>query len=152
MESSIRIKSRSLQVAVLPMLVLVAGLCGQSALAGGNGSGQPSGGTLAGTATIPTATMSGLTSVIMTGIGSTTTVTTTPTSGGGTQTTTTVTVPASSVARVFSNIGVRFDPSARYQGVSGVTYSVEPITHPVTGVTEIRVSSHKITLGQTYNF
>ncbi len=129
MKINMQLKSPSLRFVVLPLLVVTAGLCGQSASAGGNGSGQPSGSTLAGTSAVPTATMSGQTSVIMTG-GSTTTTETTPTGGGGTVTTTTVTLSATSVLNTLNSAGLNHDPNStvQYVGPSGTVYTVSPDT------------------------
>ena len=160
MKINMQLKSPSLRFVVLPLLVVTAGLCGQSASAGGNGSGQPSGSTLAGTSAVPTATMSGLTSVIMTGSGPTSTVTTSPVSGGGTQTITTVTLPASTVNSRLGAVGLAYsyDPNVTYRGPSGTTYSFSATTDspgsaPSAGSTRsISIKAHKITLGTSYNF
>lgn len=146
-------KSRSLKIVVLPLLVVASGLCGQSALAGGSSSGQPSGSTIAGTAMTPTATMSGLTSVILTGSGPTSTVTNTPVAGGGTQTTTTVTVPSASVSSVFNNLGVRYDPGASYEGPSGSTYSFRTTQGPNNiNPTIVITARHPIKVGAGFKF
>lgn len=160
MKLDLQQKFRLSNAVVLPLLVVAAGLCGQPALAGGNGSGQPSGTTVAGSSTTPTATMSGLTSVIMTGSGPTSTVTTSPVSGGGTQTITTVTLPASTVNSRLGAVGLAYsyDPNVTYRGPSGTTYSFSATTDspgsaPSAGSTRsISIKAHKITLGTSYNF
>ena len=121
---------------------------------GGNGAGQPSGSTVAGSTTTPTATMSGLTSVILSGSGPTTASVTTPTSGGGTQTTTTVTVPASSVRTQLGAVGlvVGNDPNTTYVGPSGNTYNISEGPGLITDRPNITIKAHTIKLGVGYTF
>ena len=57
--------ARSMRVASLPLILLAAGFCSQSAFAGSNGSGAPSGATVAGTSSVPTPGQSAQTGLLL---------------------------------------------------------------------------------------
>ena len=107
MKSRKQVIARSMRIAALPLLLIAAGVCGQSALAGGNASGQPSGSTVAGATTTPPPAVSALTAIVMGGAGPTvTTTTTTNTTTGAVTTTRTVSVPATVLSASFAAVGL----------------------------------------------
>ena len=107
MNSRKQVIARSMRIAALPLLLIAAGVCGQSALAGGNASGQPSGSTVAGATTTPPPAVSALTAIVMGGSGpAVTTTTTTNTTTGAVTTTRTVSVPATVLSASFAAVGL----------------------------------------------
>lgn len=107
MKSRKQVIARSMRIAALPLLLIAAGVCGQSALAGGNASGQPSGSTVAGATTTPPPAVSALTAIVMGGSGpAVTTTTTTNTTTGAVTTTRTVSVPATVLSASFAAVGL----------------------------------------------
>lgn len=128
MKTNITQRHNSLKAVLFPVLAFTVALYGQSVLAGGNSSGQPSGSTVAGSTSAPTTTMNGLTSVIVSGSGPGRTTVTTPTANGGTQTTTTVSLPASTVVNTLNGAGLNPSTTTEtvYQGPSGTTYTLSP--------------------------
>ena len=127
MKSRKQVIARSMRIAALPLLLIAAGLCGQSALAGGNSSGQPSGTTVAGATTTPPPAVSALTAIVMGGSGpAVTTTTTTNTTTGVTTTTRTVSVPATVLGASFSAVGLSLPApggASTYVG-AGTTFTV----------------------------
>lgn len=83
MKNSDYMLNQAKQVLLLPLLLAAAWLYSQSALAGSNAAGQPSGSTVAGTATIQTPAMSALTASVKSETGQTMT-TSPPTTGTAT--------------------------------------------------------------------
>ena len=127
MKSRKQVIARSMRIAALPLLLIAAGLCGQSVLAGGNSSGQPSGTTVAGSTTTPPAAMSALTGIVMSGTPVNSTTTTSTSSTGVTTTTRTVSMPASALTATFSSVGLSLPAagaSQTYVGSSGATFTV----------------------------
>ena len=123
MKSPTQRVARTVRIAALPLLCIAAGIVGQPALAGGNASGQPSGVTVAGSTTTPTASQSGLLSILLSvgPFAKTTTTTTSPT--GVTTTTRTVTIPATALTNFFAGAGLSLPSpgsTTTYQGTTGV--------------------------------
>ena len=142
MKSSYQRTARLMRIASLPLMLLAAGLCGQSAFAGGNNSGAPSGATVAGATTTPTTSMNGLTSVILSGTSPAQTTTTTTTSTGGTVLTTSMTLPSGSVQSTLQGAGLNLDPGQSHElrGPTGASYTVGP-TNANIGTTIVRTAS-----------
>ena len=90
---------------LLPVVLIVAGLFGQAAMAGGSAVGQSSGATVAGSATIAPPTMSALVALVMGGSGATVRTSSVTTDGVSTTTRTAI-VPAARVSATLTAVGL----------------------------------------------
>ena len=117
--------ARSMRVASLPLILLAAGFCSQSAFAGGNGSGAPSGATVAGTSSVPTPGQSAQTSLLLNNSGPVFTTGVTPPNSQylpGSS----VRLPTATFQYQLSTVDIVYTPgtSQMFQGPGGNLYTI----------------------------